>query len=317
MPLLAAISQQRWKNLRGGGVISLTMEDTLGKAVWTSLRVGVRQLQGSLSNPSTVKPKSWEAATDVLKDLEPLFLRKSFVVISLHLDQQALVATSHHCFTFRPDGSVYVPHFCRTLGPEACSLGTPLDIRFEERVAKCVASKPTAWSPTESADDVACGAGKVEEWQFWLVHSDFPDQSERDSGVIDAKRYAHQLAVLKKHTKGSAGLATETLPLFMCADDAMLFHYATTGRTSGALVGFKVKTPTKIAKEWRLFGMNSSPLTPWAAASGIPYTACWEKATFEVSFPLLEESQVLKRMEEEDIYTGTTDMPPGPKRPRH
>ena len=81
------------------------------------------------------------------------------------------MATSHHCFTFRPDGSVYVPHFCRTLGPEACSLGTPLDIRFEERVAKCVASKPTAWSPTESADDVACGAGKVEEWQFWLVHS--------------------------------------------------------------------------------------------------------------------------------------------------
>lgn len=151
--------------------ITQPCQDTLGKAVWTSLRVGVRQLQGSLSNPSTVKPKSWEAATDVLKDLEPLFLRKSFVVISLHLDQQALVATSHHCFTFRPDGSVYVPHFCRTLGPEACSLGTPLDIRFEERVAKCVASKPTAWSPTESADDVACGAGKVEEWQFWLVHS--------------------------------------------------------------------------------------------------------------------------------------------------
>ena len=102
MPLLAAISQQRWKNLRGGGVISLTMEawikkknlslaslsftvaitqpcqDTLGKAVWTSLRVGVRQLQGSLSNPSTVKPKSWEAATDVLKDLEPLFPPKVF-----------------------------------------------------------------------------------------------------------------------------------------------------------------------------------------------------------------------------------------------
>ena len=48
-------------------------------------------------------------------------------------------------------------------------------------------------------------------------------------------------------------------------------------RLAGALVGFKVKTPTKIAKEWRLFGMNSSPLTPWAAASGIPYTACWEK----------------------------------------
>ena len=31
MPLLAAISQQRWKNLRGGGVISLTMEARIKK----------------------------------------------------------------------------------------------------------------------------------------------------------------------------------------------------------------------------------------------------------------------------------------------
>ena len=31
MPLLAAISQQRWKNLRGGGVISLTMEAWIKK----------------------------------------------------------------------------------------------------------------------------------------------------------------------------------------------------------------------------------------------------------------------------------------------